>query len=159
MCPTVWAIARSYQMENEIYFRPDRIPLGKEKWHSFLKTLKDELATFLDCKITETALFWDGENVSDDSFSTSIDIVAHVFPKANLQYAGVIGYTKNYDETAYADVFLLAYIHGKRVTSDHKAFEYLRIAYDLKAGWNTPKWLDDTYGEWESYTDMKRWEH
>lgn len=142
-------------MNKKPHFNTKRIALGKDKWLLFLRTIKDELAMFLDCDIVETSTFLQGENISHASFGCTIDIIANILPKKNLQYGGVICYSKNYEENVFIDAFFLAYKNEKRVS--HKKYKYLRINYDLKKGWNSPKWLHDAHGEWESYNTMRRW--
>lgn len=145
------------QMNKQDFFSSDRILIGKDNWHLFLRTLKDELSIFLDCEIIETSMFWDGENIANSMFGCNIDIIANIFPEAKLQYGGVICYSKNFDESTRVDVFFLAYVADKRVKSDLKGFKYLTINYDFKNGWNSPRWLQDEWEEWVSYIDMNRW--
>ena len=144
-------------MNKAIYFSPERIFLGKDNWFSFLRILKEELAVFLDGEILETSTFWEEEEVNYASFACNIDIIVNIFSEAVIQYGGVICYSKNYEKQVNINVFLLAFRNGKRIESNSKKIKYLAINYDLEKGWNAPKWLDDVYGEWESYTDMERW--
>lgn len=127
-------------MDKTPYFSIERVLPGKDQWLLFLRTLKNELASFLDCTIVETSVFLEEEDITHQNFSCSVDIIAHIFPEANLQYGGIICYTKNYDEHVHIDVFLLAYLNGQRVKSNNKAFKYLTINYDSEKGWNSPKW-------------------
>jgi hypothetical protein len=140
-------------MNKEIFFNTSRIPINEDDWFIFLRLLKDELSDFLDCDVTETSIFWDGQDLSYASFGCCIDIIADIFLEANVQYGGVICYTKNYGESVYISVTLLAFLNGKRI----KPSKFLVVGYSLEKGWETPRWRDDVYGEWESCGDMERW--
>lgn len=144
-------------MDKQAHFSTQRVFLGKDQWFTFLRTLKNELAYFLDCEIVETSVSWEEEGRQSKSYACGMDIMANVFPEANIQYGGMLCYMKNYDEAVYIDVFFLAYINGKRVKSNSKKYKYFTINYTPEKGWNNPQWLQDEWGEWESYTDMTRW--
>ena len=144
-------------MSRDAIFDTSRRKRSRDEWRDLLEKLRLELADFLRCELAPTDETLDEQDLTSASFQAGLDVLATVNEAADLHFGGVICLTLNYEEAVYVRAFFLPFAGGTRLVTQNQSSDVLTLTYSPEQGWGKLSWQHDSFGEWESYTDMARW--
>ncbi|MCM6774109.1 hypothetical protein NDR87_11560 [Nocardia sp. CDC159] len=127
---------------------PDADPTSG-RWRSTIDILAASLATHLDEQVTVLDA---GE--MEDGFSSLIRGPEPSSPFLQVAWDGILG-MQRIDGQPYVSVTMFLYSRGRRLRLDDQSGSFLSIAYegplDGSGTWRDLGWLQDDFGEFESY--------